>query len=75
MARASRRSLAQLPWRSLRACPASVTVSLGPGAGEAPLDGTSLHAQADDALYAAKRNGRDRIETATLLATPLRIVR
>ncbi|MDR6869898.1 diguanylate cyclase (GGDEF)-like protein [Bosea sp. BE125] len=74
MASAIRRSLARVPWRTLHADLADVTVSIGLCAGEAPLDGTSLHAQADDALYAAKRNGRDRIETVTLLATPLRIV-
>ncbi|WP_332684900.1 GGDEF domain-containing protein [Bosea sp. (in: a-proteobacteria)] len=73
IATAIRRALALVPWQTLHAELTGVTVSIGLCAGEGPLDGTSLHARADDALYAAKRNGRDRIETASRQATPQRI--
>ncbi|HEV7338248.1 MAG TPA: diguanylate cyclase [Bosea sp. (in: a-proteobacteria)] len=73
MAAAIRRSLALVPWQTLHPDLTGVTVSIGLCAGEGPLDATSLHALADDALYAAKRNGRDRIETASGPALPRRI--
>ncbi|KUL95391.1 hypothetical protein DK26_09525 [Bosea sp. WAO] len=73
MAAAIRRSLASVPWPTLHPDLTGVTVSIGVCAGEGPLDATSLHARADDALYAAKRNGRDRIETASGPALPRRI--
>ena len=60
-----RRALRRVPWRLLHAELTGVTVSIGLCAGKGPLDGTSLHANADEALYAAKRNGRDRIELAS----------
>lgn len=64
IAGAIRRALDQVCWQKLHPELTAVTVSIGLGAGQGPLDGTGLHAQADEALYAAKRNGRDRIETA-----------
>ena len=46
--------------------PVHVTVSLGVAAlGEGPVDGDELVAQADAALYRAKRAGRNRTEAAT----------
>jgi diguanylate cyclase (GGDEF)-like protein len=60
-----RRALRRVPWRLLHDELAGVTVSIGLCAGEGPLDGTGLYASADNALYAAKRNGRDRIELAS----------
>lgn len=60
-----RRALRRVPWRLLHDELTGVTVSIGLCAGRGPLDGTSLHANADEALYAAKRNGRDRIELAS----------
>lgn len=68
-----RRALARVPWPTLHPELAGVTVSIGLCASEGPLDGTSLHASADDALYAAKRNGRDRIELASPPAVARRI--
>ncbi|MGX1785906.1 diguanylate cyclase [Bosea sp. NPDC055332] len=59
-----RRALRRVPWRLLHDELTGVTVSIGLCAGTGPLDGTGLHASADNALYAAKRNGRDRIELA-----------
>lgn len=73
MAVAIRRALALVPWHMVHPELTGATVSIGLCAGEGPLDGTALHACADDALYAAKRNGRDRIEIFTLPPTPLRI--
>jgi diguanylate cyclase (GGDEF)-like protein len=73
MATAIRRALTLVPWRMHHADLAGVTVSIGLCVGEGPLDGTSLHARADDALYAAKRNGRDRIETSSQPPAPLRV--
>jgi diguanylate cyclase (GGDEF)-like protein len=70
---AIRRSLALAPWRTLHPDLTDITVSIGLCAGEGPLDGTRLHACADDALYAAKRNGRDRIEILDLPRVPLQI--
>jgi PleD family two-component response regulator len=73
MAAAIRRSLALVPWQTLHPDLTGVTISIGVCAGEGPLDATGLHARADDALYAAKHNGRDRIETASGPALPRRI--
>ncbi|GAU83567.1 diguanylate cyclase [Bosea sp. BIWAKO-01] len=71
MAIAIRRSLALMPWHTLHADLSGVTVSIGLCGGEGPLDGTNLHARADEALYVAKRNGRDRIEISSLPGAPL----
>ncbi|WP_332697194.1 sensor domain-containing diguanylate cyclase [Bosea sp. (in: a-proteobacteria)] len=68
-----RRALALVPWPTLHPDLTGVTVSIGLCAGEGPLDGTGLHARADDALYAAKRNGRDRIEISGERSQPQRI--
>jgi diguanylate cyclase (GGDEF)-like protein len=73
MATAIRRALTLVPWQMHHADLVGVTVSIGLCVGEGPLDGTSLHARADDALYAAKRNGRDRIETSSQPPAPLRV--
>lgn len=70
---AIRTALARAPWRALHPNLADVTVSIGLCADEGPLDGTRLHACADEALYAAKRNGRDRIEILNLPQMPLQI--
>jgi diguanylate cyclase (GGDEF)-like protein len=70
---AIRRSLRLAPWQSLHPDLADVTVSIGLCAGEGPLDATRLYARADEALYAAKRNGRDRIEILGLPQMPLQI--
>lgn len=72
-ATAIRRALRRVPWRLLHGELTGVTVSIGLCAGEGPLDGTSLHARADEALYAAKRNGRDRIEMANPPAASRRV--
>jgi len=72
-ATAIRRALRRVPWRLLHSELTGVTVSIGLCAGEGPLDGTNLHARADEALYAAKRNGRDRIEMASPSAASRRI--
>ncbi len=69
MARAVRGALARAPWRSVHPSLDAVTVSMGLCSGEGPVDGDALHGCADDALYAAKRNGRDRIETRALADT------
>ncbi len=69
-----RRALALVPWQAPHPDLTGVTVSIGLCAGEGPLDGTSLHARADDALYTAKRNGRDRIEISGERSQPQRIV-
>ncbi|CAN7267729.1 diguanylate cyclase domain-containing protein [Bosea sp. LjRoot237] len=68
-----RRALRRVPWRLLHGELTGVTVSIGLCAGEGPLDGKSLHARADEALYAAKRNGRDRIEMASPPAASRRV--
>ena len=70
---AIRRALALAPWHTLHPNLAGVTVSIGLCAGQGPLDGTRLHACADDALYTAKRNGRDRIEILSMPEMPLQI--
>ncbi|RXT48053.1 hypothetical protein B6S44_23505 [Bosea sp. Tri-44] len=72
-ATAIRRALRRVPWRLLHGELTGVTVSIGLCAGEGPLDGTGLHARADEALYAAKRNGRDRIELASPPAASRRV--
>ena len=73
VAEAIRQALAQAPWRAVDAQLQGATVSIGLCCGVGPLDGDALYARADAALYAAKRNGRDRIETAHLsTATGLR---
>jgi diguanylate cyclase (GGDEF)-like protein len=68
-----RRALIAAPWHLVHPGFKGATVSIGLCTGDGPLDGTMLHAHADDALYAAKRNGRDRLETANLPAPSLRI--
>lgn len=73
IASAIRGALAQVRWQALHPELTAVTVSIGLGVGEGPLDGTSLHAHADEALYAAKRNGRDRIEAASQPLSPRRV--
>jgi diguanylate cyclase (GGDEF)-like protein len=73
IAAAIRQALVLAPWPMVHADFMGATVSIGLCAGQGPLDGTSLHTRADDALYGAKRNGRDRIEMSSLPATPLRI--
>ena len=65
---AIRYALAQIHWQALHPELMGVTVSIGLCAGEGPLDGKGLQARADNALYAAKRNGRDRIELAVDVA-------
>ncbi|PZO02144.1 MAG: GGDEF domain-containing protein [Hyphomicrobiales bacterium] len=69
MALAIRAALAHAPWRSVHPHLDAVTVSIGLCSGEGPVDGDALHGCADDALYAAKRNGRDRIESRPLPCT------
>jgi len=71
IAGAIRRALSEAPWHALHSELAGVTVSIGIAAATGPLDGESLHACADEALYAAKRDGRDRIALADA-ATALR---
>lgn len=66
VAEAIRQALAQAPWRAVDAQLQGATVSIGLCCGYGPLDGDALYAHADAALYTAKRNGRDRIETALL---------
>lgn len=70
---AIRRALVLAQWQSVHADFMGATVSIGICTGQGPLDGTSLHARADEALYGAKRQGRDRIEISRQQATPLRI--
>lgn len=74
LAAAIRHSLAQVSWSALHPELTNLTVSVGLCTGEGPLDGTALHAGADHALYAAKHNGRDRMEMSSLPQMPLRIV-
>lgn len=62
MALAIREALARAPWRSIHPALDGVTVSIGLCSGDGPIDGDALHGCADDALYAAKRNGRNRVE-------------
>ena len=64
LAEAIRSVLAQEPWHRLSRSLDGLTISIGHCCAGAPLDGDGLYAAADDALYAAKRRGRDRVETA-----------
>lgn len=73
IALAIRHALTQVAWQALHPALTGVTVSIGLCAGEGPLDGTRLHGCADEALYAAKRNGRDRVEIVDLSPMPLQI--
>jgi len=58
--------------RDSRGSPLHVTASLGVASlGLAGSDADSLLLAADDALYAAKKNGRNRAERATIQHTPL----
>lgn len=66
VAEAIRQALAQAPWRAVDAQLQGATVSIGLCCGHGPLDGDALYAEADAALYIAKRNGRNRIEAALL---------
>lgn len=66
MALAIRAALARAPWRSLHPHLDAATISVGLCSSEGPIDGDALYACADEALYAAKRNGRDRIESRPL---------
>ncbi|HEY5794507.1 MAG TPA: diguanylate cyclase [Bosea sp. (in: a-proteobacteria)] len=66
-----RAALARAPWRSLHPGLDAATVSIGLCSGEGPIDERLLHGCADEALYAAKRNGRDRIESRRLPGTRL----
>ena len=72
IAEAIRQALAQAPWRAVDAQLRGATVSIGLCCGRGPLNGDALYASADEALYAAKRNGRDRIETAVLSTAELK---
>ena len=45
---------------------APVTVSIGICVAQGPVGGSAAYASADEALYLAKRNGRDRVETLLL---------
>lgn len=65
-----RQALRSADWGSLHPDLGTVTVSIGLCSAQGPLGGTSLYACADDALYAAKRNGRDRIEVSDLQRDP-----
>jgi diguanylate cyclase (GGDEF)-like protein len=67
---AIRGALRSADWARLNPDLPGVTVSIGLCAAEGPLEGTRLYACADDALYAAKRNGRDRIEISDLRLSP-----
>lgn len=69
MALAIRTALARAPWRSLHPSLDAATISIGLCSGEGPIDERLLHGCADEALYAAKRNGRDRIESRPLPGT------
>lgn len=69
MALAIRAALARAPWRSLHPSLDAATISIGLCSGEGPVDERLLHGCADEALYAAKRNGRDRIESRPLPGT------
>lgn len=73
IASAIRYALAQADWHPVQAGFAGVTVSIGLCTGEGPIDGMALYGHADDALYVAKRNGRDRIETTALPVLTQRI--
>lgn len=66
VAEAIRQALALAPWRAVDAQLRAATVSIGLCCGRGPLNGDALYASADEALYAAKRNGRDRIESSLL---------
>jgi diguanylate cyclase (GGDEF)-like protein len=41
-----------------------ITVSMGVAVGQGPIKMEELLSRADDALYQAKRNGRNRVESA-----------
>lgn len=66
IALAIRAALARAPWRGLHPHLDAATISVGLCSGEGPVDGAALYACADEALYAAKHNGRDRIEARPL---------
>ena len=69
MGLAIRAALARAPWRSLHPALDHATISIGICSAEGPIDEDMLYGCADEALYAAKRNGRDRIESRPLAAT------
>ncbi|AMJ60858.1 sensor domain-containing diguanylate cyclase [Bosea sp. PAMC 26642] len=72
VARAIRYAIARAPWHVVHSELGATTVSIGICSGYGPLDGDVLHARADDALYAAKRNGRNRIEVLPMPVTATR---
>ncbi|HEV2552826.1 MAG TPA: diguanylate cyclase [Bosea sp. (in: a-proteobacteria)] len=66
MGLAIRAALARAPWRRLHPELDRATVSIGLCCAEGPIDEDMLYGCADEALYAAKHNGRDRIESRPL---------
>lgn len=66
---AIRAALARAPWRSLHPALDYATISIGICSAEGPIDEDMLYGCADEQLYAAKRNGRDRIESRPLAGT------
>ncbi|SIQ33907.1 sensor domain-containing diguanylate cyclase [Bosea sp. TND4EK4] len=70
LAEAVRGAFAQEPWHRLSPRLHGLTVSIGHCCAGGPLDGDALYASADDALYVAKRRGRDRVETAAVPLAP-----
>lgn len=66
---AIRAALAHAPWRSLHPALDRATISIGLCTAKGPVDEDMLYGCADEQLYAAKRNGRDRIESRPLAGT------
>lgn len=67
-----RSGLAAADWRPVQPDFSGATVSIGLCSALAPLDAQTLLDWADDALYDAKRSGRDRIETRAITDGPQR---
>jgi diguanylate cyclase (GGDEF)-like protein len=65
LAEAIRSAFVQEPWHRLAERLHGLTASIGHCCASGPLDGDALYASTDAALYAAKRRGRDRVETTS----------